>query len=120
MSSIIWADIPVKDLDRAMHFYTKVLNAQFRNRAEDAPIAVFEHRPGHVSACLFKSEHEQPSREGTIIYWSVEGRLKEAEAFVPGCGGTILRATHAIEPFGYRSVVVDSEGNRLALHSQTI
>ena len=120
MSSIIWADIPVKDLHRAMHFYANVLNAQFRNRADDSPIAVFEHRPGHVSACLFMSEQENPSREGTIIYWSVEGRLKEAEALVPGCGGTILRAVHAIEPFGHRSVILDSEGNRLALHSQSI
>ncbi|AJQ94397.1 VOC family protein [Gynuella sunshinyii] len=120
MSSIIWADIPVKDLERAMHFYSKVLDVQFRHRSSDSPIAVFEHRPGQVSACLFTSEHEQPSREGIIVYWNVEGRLKAAEALVPGCGGTILRGTHAIEPFGYRSVVLDSEGNRLALHSQAL
>jgi hypothetical protein len=31
----------------------------------------------------------------------------------------VLEAMHAIGPHGFRAVVLDSEGNRIALHSTT-
>jgi len=29
----------------------------------------------------------------------------------------VLSARHSIAPFGFRAIVLDSEGNRIALHS---
>ena len=34
-------------------------------------------------------------------------------------GGKILKTRHSIGPHGFRAIVLDSEGNRIALHSMT-
>ena len=59
------------------------------------------------------------SRRGTgpLIYLSVEGRLDDAVKAVTSSGGKVLQEKHQIGPHGFRAVIVDSEGNRLALHS---
>ena len=47
----------------------------------------------------------------------VQGRLDEAEALVAPSGGTVLEPKHAIGPHGFRTIIRDTEGNRMALHS---
>jgi hypothetical protein len=34
-------------------------------------------------------------------------------------GGKVIEDTHAIGPHGFRALLVDSEGNRIAVHSNT-
>jgi predicted enzyme related to lactoylglutathione lyase len=34
-------------------------------------------------------------------------------------GGTVLNPSHAIGTHGFRAIILDSEGNRVALHSMT-
>ena len=38
---------------------------------------------------------------------------------VPAAGGTVVLDTHEIGPHGYRAIILDSEGNRIALHSHS-
>ncbi|HEV3149059.1 MAG TPA: hypothetical protein VGZ24_10465 [Chthoniobacterales bacterium] len=35
-------------------------------------------------------------------------------------GGKVLQDKHQIGPHGFRAIVVDSEGNRIALHSSAV
>jgi predicted enzyme related to lactoylglutathione lyase len=53
-----------------------------------------------------------------MIYLNASGRLDEAVAAVPMNGGSVIKSKHAIGPFGFRAIVIDSEGNRVALHSE--
>jgi predicted enzyme related to lactoylglutathione lyase len=53
-----------------------------------------------------------------MIYLNANGRLDEAVAAVPANAGSVIEAKHAIGPFGFRAIVIDSEGNRVALHSE--
>jgi uncharacterized protein len=55
-----------------------------------------------------------PSRVGPLIYPNAEGRLAQA---VADKGGQVLQAVHQIGPHGFRAIVVDTEGNRIALHA---
>jgi hypothetical protein len=104
------------DLERAMNFYSKVLNAEI---SEEFPgVAVMSHGQGEVAGCIFKSEEVQPSDQGTLLYFNVDGRLDAAVGAVEDCGGTIKEAAHPIGEFGHRAIVIDSEGNRIALHSE--
>ena len=113
---IVWFDIPATDLGRAMNFYSKVLGVEI---TEEFPgVAVMSHEQGDVGGCVFKSEDIQPSDQGTLLYFNVNGRLDEAVAAVEDCGGTIKEPAHAIGEFGHRALVIDSEGNRIALHSE--
>jgi predicted enzyme related to lactoylglutathione lyase len=45
--------------------------------------------------------------------------LDEAIAAVEPNGGKIVEPKHPIGPFGFRAVIIDSEGNRVALHSDS-
>lgn len=53
---------------------------------------------------------------GPLLYSSVQGYLDQAIAAIEPNGGKVLQAKHQIGPYGFRTVVVDSEVNRVALH----
>ncbi len=113
---IVWFDVPATDLGRAMNFYTKVLDVEITEEFPD--VAVMSHGQGEVAGCLFKSEEIQPSDQGTLLYFNVDGRLDAAVAAVEECGGSVKEPPHPIGEFGHRAIVIDSEGNRIALHSE--
>ena len=52
-----------------------------------------------------------------LLYLNVDGRLRDALQQTEGYGGRVLRGAHPIGPHGWRALVLDSEGNRIALHS---
>jgi predicted enzyme related to lactoylglutathione lyase len=48
---------------------------------------------------------------------NVDGRIRDAVRQVEKLGGRVLEPVKGIGPHGFRAVVLDSEGNRIALHS---
>jgi uncharacterized protein len=70
-----------------------------------------------AAGCLFVKDGEKPSETGPLFYLNADGRLDQAVDAVAPNGGKVLQPKHAIGPHGFRAVIVDSEGNRLALHS---
>jgi len=117
---VVWMDIPVTDLNRAKAFYSKVLNADLAvQKMEDMEFAVLPHVGDGVSGCLVVSTDNKPSRNGPLVYLSVNGRLDEAVRIVGDSGGEVIEPSHPIGPYGFRAIIVDSEGNRIALHSET-
>jgi len=46
-----------------------------------------------------------------------DGRLDDAISAVEPNGGKLLEPKHQIGPHGFRALIRDSEGNRVALHS---
>ncbi|MFQ5548551.1 MAG: VOC family protein [Woeseia sp.] len=112
---IVWFDLPASDLERAMKFYSRVLGAEVNERFSG--VGVISSDDGAVSGCVFKSEEIRPSDQGVLLYFNVDGRLEEAVSVAEECGGTVYEAPHAIGEFGHRAIVIDSEGNRIALHS---
>ena len=118
-NQVVWVDIPVLDLDRAITFYSAVLNGVVeRQEFGEMKFAVLPHADTNVSGCLFMKTDEAPSKTGMLVYFNAQGRLDEAVAAVSANGGTVLIPPHSIGPHGFRAVVLDSEGNRIALHSK--
>jgi hypothetical protein len=119
-NTVVWADIPVVDLNRAIAFYSKVLNeAVTLQKMEGWQYGLLPHSMDGVSGCLAMADDDnQPSRTGPLLYLSVNGRLDEAVEIVQANGGEVLRPKHPIGPYGFRAIIVDSEGNRIALHSE--
>ena len=77
------------------------------------------HAEDNVSGCLVVMDDNSPSDRGPLVYLSVEGRLDAAVQAVRDHGGTVLQDKHPIGPYGFRAIVLDCEGNRVALHSKT-
>ena len=115
---LCWTDIPVTDLERAMRFYAAVLAQEVTKQSGPGfEFGLLPHVNDGVSGCLAVMPDNKPSEAGPLIYLSVDGRLDEAILAVTANGGRVVRERHPIGPHGHRAVIVDSEGNRLALHS---
>ena len=118
---IVWVDIPVLELERAMRFYTAVLGSPVTK--EGGPGFVFgllQHAGSEVGGCLYlPGADNSPSKVGPLVYLNAEGRLSQAVEAVAAHGGQVMQAVHPIGPHGFRAVVIDSEGNRVALHAPT-
>ena len=116
---VVWIDIPVRDLDRAIAFYSAVLGRPVTK--EGGPGFVFgllSHTGSEVGGCLYSPDSDNsPSKVGPLIYLNAEGRLAQAVLAVATQGGQVLQAVHPIGPHGFRTIVLDSEGNRIALHA---
>ena len=70
-----------------------------------------------VGGCLVIGDEYKPSTDGPMIYLNCARRLDAAVAAAEMDGGKILKPKHQIGPHGFRAVILDSEGNRIALHS---
>lgn len=74
---------------------------------------------GKATGALVKSESHKPSMDGSVIYLNANPDMSDVLARIEPNGGTILMPkTHISEEIGYMAFFVDSEGNRMALHSQ--
>jgi predicted enzyme related to lactoylglutathione lyase len=121
--TLCWTDIPVTNLDRAIKFYSAVLAKEVRKLSEGRmEYGLLPHEEQNASGCLCirgdsGGVDNTPSANGPLVYLSVEGRLDEAVEAARANGGKVLRARQQIGEHGFRAVVIDSEGNRIALHS---
>jgi len=117
---LCWTDIPVLDLDRAITFYSAVLGEEVVKQSFDnSSFGLLPHANDNVSGCLYISEENKPSQQGPLLYLNAAGRLDQAIEAVEQNGGKVLKGKHPIGPHGFRAIFVDSEGNKLALHSPT-
>ena len=117
-NQIVWVDIPVLKLDRAIRFYSAVMGVEIEKMEYPGmAIGSFPHSDGEAAGCLYLSETVKPSADGPLVYLNVHGHIDEAIDAVEASGGKVLQPKESIGPFGYRAVVLDTEGNRIALHS---
>jgi uncharacterized protein len=123
--TLCWTDIPVTNLDRAIKFYSAVLGQEVRKMSEAGfEYGLLPHAEQNASGCLCVrgdsvGDPNQPSQNGPLIYLSAEGRLDEAIQAARDSDGKVLQDRQSIGPHGFRALIVDSEGNRIALHSST-
>lgn len=116
--SFVWVDIPVRDLDRALRFYSGVFGREVtREGGPGFQFGLLPHGGGDVAGCIYVADQDNaPSRTGPLIYLNVEGRMDQAVQAVERLGGQVLQPAQPIGPHGWRAIVLDSEGNRVALH----
>jgi predicted enzyme related to lactoylglutathione lyase len=124
--TLCWTDIPVTNLDRAIKFYSAVLGKEVSKMSESGfEYGLLPHEEQNASGCLCVSgdsvgNENQSSQTGPLIYLSVEGRLNDAVKATRANGGKVLEEKQQIGPHGVRAMIIDSEGNRIALHSSTV
>ena len=116
---VVWFDLPVVELDRAIDFYQNVLAIEVsKEKYETFEFAVLEHDEGN-GGCLVPGKKPGDVSDGILIYLNVNHRLQDAVTQVDKFGGKIIEPIHPIGPHGFRAIVHDSEGNRIVLHSES-
>lgn len=116
---INWFEIPAVGFERACTFYSKVLGIEIeRTTMGEFKMGMFPMSMGTVSGAIVTGEGYVPSREGVSIYLNADPDLNDALGRVEAAGGKILVPKTEITPeHGYCAVFVDTEGNKVSLHS---
>jgi uncharacterized protein len=123
-NAIDWFEIPAADFDRAVRFYEAILALRMTPLplANGPKMAMFPVPPmegGVGGAICHHPEWYVPSKAGTLVYLNADPDLATVLARVEGAGGkVVVPKTQISEQHGFMAVFLDSEGNRMALHSR--
>jgi predicted enzyme related to lactoylglutathione lyase len=118
-NTFCWVDIPVVNLERAIQFYSAIFDSTIQKIAEHGcEFGLLPHEQDNVSGCLAVYEDRKPSQNGALIYLNVEGRLSQATQAAEKNGGKVLKEIEQIGPYGHRAIILDTEGNAIALYSK--
>jgi uncharacterized protein len=119
-----WFEIPVTNMDRAVRFYERLFDYTLERHTlgplDMAWFPVADGTVGSMGSLVHAPGYYTPSDKGTLVYFTAfSGDLDIELSQVEPAGGKILqKKTLITEEIGYMALVLDSEGNRIALHSR--
>jgi len=122
-NAISWFEIPTTNLDRAQRFYEALFGITMIPL--DTPALKLRMFPiddmmnGVGGAIVYYGDFYIPSATaGPLIYLNANPDVQQVLDKVEAAGGKILIPKTQISPeYGYMAVILDTEGNRIALHS---
>jgi predicted enzyme related to lactoylglutathione lyase len=122
-NAISWFEIPANDLDRATQFYETIFNLKLIPM--DMPnmqmrMFPLEDMMTGVGGAIVHSDgfHNVSATDGPLVYLNGNPDVQLILDRITAAGGEILVPKTEISPeYGYMAVFLDSEGNRIALHS---
>lgn len=119
---ITWFEIPVKDMQRAKHFYEALLDTSLIVQRDSISGTEMVFLPpqseGMVSGSLVKSSNFFPSENGLLVFFNCNPNLDAHLQRAVEAGALVHQPKTLIhEEIGYMAVIIDSEGNKIALHS---
>ena len=121
-NAISWFEIPASDLSRATKFYETIFGVTLNPL--DLPnikmrMFPLEDMMGVGGAVVDSGGFPKPSAtDGLLIYLNGNPDLQKVLDKVEAAGGKIMVAKTEISPeYGYMAVIIDTEGNRIGLHS---
>lgn len=121
-NAVSWFEIPVSNMDRAVKFYESVFGVKlFVDQFGPILMAWFPYDPkksGAGGSLVYNDDFYKPSTEGSLVYFSSEDVAIEVGKIENATGKVIQGKTLISEDIGYMALFLDTEGNRVALHSK--
>ncbi|MEJ7586015.1 MAG: VOC family protein [Ferruginibacter sp.] len=121
-NAINWFEIPATNLQRAQDFYEAIFGISLVPM--DMPgikmrmFPIDDPMNGVGGAIVESSDFQKPSAEGTLIYLNGNPDLQQVLDKVKAAGGSVVMPKTEISPeYGFMGVVLDTEGNRVGVHS---
>lgn len=114
-----WIEIPVTDMKRARKFYAELLGVVLNEMPMGGnEYALFELKDRFNTGCLVKGDGYVPSMQGMVVYLNGGDDLSSMLARVEKVGGKVLLGkTFLSKEAGHIAYFVDTEGNKVGLHS---
>lgn len=112
-------EIPVTDLERAVKFYQTILGVSIEKMEMDGnQMGILPNEEGTVNVVLVKGNDYKPTTDGAVLYLNAGNDLQPTLDKVTPNGGQVIVPKTAISPdMGYFALFIDTEGNKLGLHS---
>jgi predicted enzyme related to lactoylglutathione lyase len=122
MNPVNWIEMPVKDMQRAKAFYTTLLGRELKDMPSpggDMQMATLpmEQNQPNAAGALVKGKDYVPRSDGTTVYFQCDELSKELSRVEPA-GGKVLTPKTSIGEYGFIALALDTEGNRIGLHSR--
>lgn len=119
--ALSWFEIPATDFARAKAFYEAVLGRPIQTmEMGPSTMGFLSADPNAVGGAIVAGEGVSPSKEGTTVYLNGGEDLAPMLARVEGAGGSVMvPKTEIGNDFGFFALFVDTEGNKVGLHSMT-
>ncbi len=122
-NAISWFEIPTTDINRAQQFYENIFGITMIPM--DMPSIKMRMFPlddmmTQVGGALVDSGgfHKASATDGPLIYLNANPDVQHVLDKVVAAGGSIMVPKTEISPdYGFMAVFMDTEGNRVALHS---
>ena len=122
-NAISWFEIPTTDINRAQKFYETIFGITLT--VLDLPNIKMRMFPlddmmTQVGGALVDSGgfHKPSLTDGPLVYLNANPDVQNVLDKIAGAGGSIMVPKTEISPeYGYMAVFIDTEGNRMALHS---
>lgn len=120
--AISWVEIPTENLNRAQKFYEEILDVTLT----PLDLENFQMRMFPVeditcvggALCYSPQSHKSSATDGPLVYLNANPDVQMALDKVEKAGGKIVvPKTQISEEYGYMAMIIDTEGNRIALHS---
>lgn len=122
--AINWFELPVSNGNRAKKFYEMLFDYTMTTSeigTSKMGFLLFDFQGGGKGgAIVYNPEFYTPSANGTLVYINAEPDLPLILDKVEAAGGKILTEKKIVTPdahLGYWATILDTEGNRFALHS---
>ena len=118
-NAVNWFEIPANDIDRAVKFYSKVLNTELQlQEMLGTKMAFFTNEAEGVGGSICSGEGYTPSANGAKIYLNGGEDLSGPLSRVEAAGGkVVLPKTKITDEIGYMATFIDTEGNSVSFHS---
>jgi predicted enzyme related to lactoylglutathione lyase len=122
-NSLNWFEIPVGNISRAQKFYETIFNVQMQPMGEMMGMKMVgfpaEMGNGKAAGGLAESPMHKPSQDGAVIYLNANPSMDPVIEKIEAAGGKLVMPKTQISPeIGYMAFIIDSEGNKVGLHSQ--
>jgi predicted enzyme related to lactoylglutathione lyase len=114
-----WVEIYVQDMERAKAFYAALFDYEFTYLdTADAEMWAFpaDMDKGGATGSLIKMEGVPSGGGGTLVYFGTDDCSVQASRAAEA-GGRVFKPKMSIGQHGFISLVVDTEGNMIGLHS---
>ncbi len=122
-NAISWFEIAATDLDRAQKFYESIFGiAMIPMDLPNIKMRMFplDDMINGIGGALVDSGgfHKPSATDGTLVYLNGNPDVQQVLDKVEGAGGSIMVPKTEISPeYGFMAVMLDTEGNRIGLHS---
>lgn len=112
-------EIPTVEFERAKTFYQNILQLNIEEAEMDGTLmGVLPADAGDVNIILVKGPDYAPTTEGALLYLNAGKDLTPFLERIEKNGGQVLLPKTLIsDEMGYFAFFIDSEGNKLGLHS---
>lgn len=113
-------EIPVADFPRAVKFYQAIMGVTIEAMEMDGvQLGVLPNETGTINVVLAKGNDYKPTTDGAILYLNAGDNLQPILDKVEGNGGQVIVPKTQISPeMGFFALFIDTEGNKLGLHSK--